>query len=118
MPASFPAVASASQTSGPRPQSTDLESVLARVAPCGQQRRRAGDVALGDRVVAQRREVDVRDRGQDITGAGTLDRDERGRKGPVVEHGLPAVQAMGQLIGNDRRVAGVGHDEERSGPRR
>ena len=96
----------------PSPVDEQLEPVLARVAGARDERRDARDLALGDRVVAQRAEVQIGQRSEHLGGAWPLDGDERRRERPIVEHGPPAPEPRSQLVRDDRRVAGVGHDEE------
>ena len=71
-----------------------------------------GDRALGDRVVAERVEVDVGQRREDLDRARALDRDERRRERPVVEDRPEAREPLGQRVAHDLGVAGVGDDEE------
>ena len=90
----------------------DLEPVLAGVAGPRDQRRDAGDGPLGGGVVAQRRQVDVGQRPEDLGGAWTLDGQQPGRQRPVVEDRLEALESLGEGVGDDRGVAGVGDDQE------
>ncbi len=90
----------------------DLEPVLAGVAGPRDQPRDPGDGPLGGGVVAQRRQVDVGQRPEDLGRARTLDGQQAGRQRPVVEDRLEALESLGEGVGDDRRVAGVGDDQE------
>ena len=90
-----------------------LEPVLARVAGPRDERRDPGDLALGDRVIAERGEVDVGQRREDVdarAGPGS-------RRAPVASDrssrtAREAVEPRGELVGHDVRVGGVGDDQE------
>ena len=71
-----------------------------------------GDGALGGGVVAQAGQVDVGQRGEDLDRPRALDGKQAGRQRPVVEDRLEALEAFGQRVRHDRRVARVGDDQE------
>ena len=71
-----------------------------------------GDRALGRRVVAQAGQVDVGQRGEDLDRPRALDGEQAGRQRSIVEDGLEALEALGQRVRHDGRVARVGDDQE------
>ena len=98
----------------PHPIDVDeqLEAVLAGVAGAGDLHRDPGHDALGDPVVADRRQVELRQRSEDVERARPLDRDEPGREGAVVEDGAEALEPLGERVRHDPRVRRVGDDHE------
>ena len=90
----------------------DLEPVLARVARPRDERWDAGDRSLRRGVVAQRRQVDIGQRPEDLGGQRALDSQQSGRERAIVEDGLEPFEPGGECVGHDRRVARVGDDQE------
>ena len=90
----------------------DLEAVLARIAGSRDEGRDPGHLALRDGVVAQGRQVDPGQRGEDRDGPRPLDGQQAGRERAVVEDRPEAGQALGERIRDDGRIAGVGDDQE------
>ena len=85
MPAGCPAARRASHTGNAScPVKEELEAVLAGVAGARDERGLPAHVALGDRVVAQRAEVDVGQRRAGACCARALDGDQRGAQRRVV----------------------------------
>ena len=103
-----------SHSFGGRPRLDEhLEAVLAGVAGPGDEGRDAGDGALGDRVVAQARRGRRRSAARRTSiGPRALDGEQPGRQRAVVEHRLERDEALGERVGDDRGVAGVGDDQE------
>ena len=94
------------------PVEEQLEAVLAGVAGARDERRLAARVALGDGVVLERGQVDVRQRPEQLRRTRALDGDERRPQRSIVERRVVAGQPLAQLVDDDLAVRRVGHDHE------
>ncbi len=112
-PAAWTAGSRASQSATVSAVSTKTSKPSSPVYPVRRHERPdAGHGPLAGRVVAQPGDVDVGQRRDDLDGTRALDGEQPGRQRPVVKDRLEPLEAPGQRIRHDRRIAGVGDHQE------